>query len=171
MTDAYEIPTGVFPHHSPRLPDNIGKVVMLAAVLETKIESLASGVDNRYQEVHGGGGLAGSAPTIRRRLRLYNQNPYEISFANRTEPFLVASKRVLDERNFIVHGVWAKTTDAGWWAWKPRRYRKGVNGGNWIEGKELAESDFVRICDELIDLIREAQELFSIAGSIPRRKD
>lgn len=169
--DGYEIPAGFFPSYAPLLPNSIGKVVMLAALLETKIEALASSVDNQTQDVYGGQGTVKNADTIRGRLRLYKENPAEAEFGRRTQAFLVDAESILDERNFIVHGVWPKHTETGWWAWKPRRYKKGSKVVDWIEGRDITKDDFFRICDALVELIHRAQALIADAGSIPRRKD
>lgn len=167
--DDYEIPDGLFGFVPEALPRLIGKVVMLAALLETKIEALASQVDNHPQAFFGGRGPGANSETIRERLPLYQGTPDEVAFSSRIESFLVDANGALELRNFVVHGVWPSTDRPGWWAWKPIRQKRGVTSPRWIDDKTLVAGDFVTLCEELNKLIERAASLIPYAGGLSRR--
>lgn len=166
--DDYEIPERLFRFVPEALPRLIGKVVMLAALLETKIEALASQVDDHPQAFFGGRGPSANSKTIRERLSLYQRTPDEVAFSSRVESFLENANEELKLRNFIVHGVWPSTDRPGWWAWKPIRQKRGVTLLRWIDDKTLVASDFVTLCEELNELIERADSLIPYGGGLSR---
>jgi hypothetical protein len=165
----FEIPQGLFGFVPEALPRLIGKVVMLAALLETKIEALASQLDNHPQAFFGGRGPGANSEIIRARLPLYQSTPDEVALSLRIESFLVDANNALELRNFIVHGVWPSTNRRGWWAWKPIRQKRGVNSPRWIDDKTLVAGDFVSLCGELNKLIERAAPLIAYSGGVARR--
>ncbi len=167
--DDYEIPDGLFGFVPEALPRLIGKVVMLAALLETKIEALASQVDDHPQAFFGGRGPGANSDTIRERLALYQSTPDEVAFSLRVMSFLKDANEELELRNFIVHGVWPATDRPGWWGWKPIRQKRGVSAPVWIDDKTLEASDFIALCEELYELIERAAALIPYAGGLSRR--
>ena len=167
--DDYAIPEGLFGFVPVALPTLIGKVVMLAALLETKIEALASQVDNHPQAFFGGRGPGANSDTIRERLALYQATPDEVDFGLRVQVFLDDANKQLELRNFVVHGVWPFTGRPGWWAWKPIRQKRGVNSPTWIDDKTLEANDFIALCEELNLLIERAAVLIPYAGGLTRR--
>ena len=165
----FMIPEGIFGYVPTMLPTLIGKVVMLAALLETKVEGLASSLDNATQDVHGGQGFAVNSTTIRRRLASYESNPVEATFSDEVRELLVDIEAALTDRNFIVHGVWPKSSDFVWWGWKPKRSKKNSPQPEWIEGRTLTPDEFVETCERLVGLLERIQRAIESAGSLPRR--
>ncbi|WP_349902132.1 hypothetical protein [Parafrigoribacterium humi] len=165
----FVIPEGIFRYVPSRLPTLIGKVVMLAALLETKVEGLASSVDNATQDVYGGRGFVENSSTIRKRLQHYCRDAAEQEFSANVSILLDEVDAVLEDRNFIVHGVWPKSTDFAWWGWKPRRKTKSSSRPDWIEGRTFSPDEFVEICQTLVALLDRAQRAIEVAGSLPRR--
>ncbi|GAA3734805.1 hypothetical protein GCM10022239_08670 [Leifsonia bigeumensis] len=165
----FQIPEGIFGYVPPRLPTLIGKVVMLAALLETKIEGLTSSVDNATQDVHGGRGFAVNSTAIKKRLSSYEANPAEQAFSAEVRVLLAEIEDVLEDRNFIVHGVWPKSSDFAWWGWKPRRKSKTSSRLDWIEGRTLTPEEFIETCETLVSLLDRTQRAIEMAGSMSRR--
>ena len=167
--DDYRIPDGVFGDVPEALPKLIGKVVMLAALLETKIEALASAVDNRPQSYFGGRGPAANSETIVDRLRKYQETPDEADLSARILVLLDDARAALEERNFIVHGVWPSTERDSWWAWKPIRQKRGIDSVRSIDDKTWTAREFVELCRALNSLVGRSADLIGYVGGVPRR--
>ncbi len=165
----FTIPEGIFGPVPPRLPTLIGKVVMLAALLEAKIEALTSSVHNATQDAHGGRGFAANSATIRERLSSYEANDVEHAFSASVRGLLAEIELALDDRNFIVHGVWPRSSDFAWWGWKPRRTKKNQSRPDWIEGRTFTPEQFIGVCEKLVNLLDRTQRAIELAGSLPRR--
>jgi hypothetical protein len=165
----YEFPMGMFGAVPSQLPTLIGKVVMLAALLETKVEALTSNLDNLTQDNYAGQGFAVNERTIRKRLKHYQQDGRETAFSNHVRSLLREIDRSLKDRNFVVHGVWPASAADAWWAWKPRRKSKRDDDAQWIEGRTLRAKDLVGFCTDLADLIARTQRAIETSGSLPRR--
>lgn len=169
--DSYEFPDDFFGRVRPELADLIGKVVMLAALLELKVEELVSTVSwEGTQGKHAAVGFSRNLETLRKRLKRYDRNEQEKLFVNSTESLLRDIERALDERNLVAHGLWPATGGDGFYVWKTILESKRVQPGNGADGRELQLSDLVKICERLAQLVNRAREAFETGGFLPRRE-
>lgn len=169
--DRYEFPDDFFGRVRPELPDLIGKVVMLAALLELKVEELASTVSwEGTQGRHAAVGFSKNLVTLRERLKHYDRNEQERLFVNSTGSLLRDIESALDERNLVAHGLWPATGGDGLYVWKTIPESKRVQPGNWTDGRELQLSDLVKICGRLAQLVNRAREAFDTGGFLARRE-
>lgn len=167
--DAYGVPERLFGFLTPELPAAIGRIVMLSALLESKIAALASSVENKEQAFYAANDVSDNCRIIHSRVELYRRNPSEETFARAAQEATADSTSLLDARNKIVHRVWPKAGVDGWGGWKPLRKNQRENLVEWTEWTNYTEPDMKRLIRELIANLERYPDLIASAGSFERR--
>lgn len=164
--DLYGIPEGFFGPLSSELPALIGRIVMLSALLETKIWYLASSVSDETQERYSRERVSENIKLTRKRLLLYQDDEKEKKFSQSAAKLLTGAEKVLDLRNAIVHGVWPESGVGTWMLWKPQLKKRGENM-DWIMKKEFSRDDLRDAVTSIIQLVHFAEVVIAEAGSMP----
>ena len=169
QNDEYGIPEGFFGPVAPELPALIGRVVMLSALLETKIWHLASSIGEGTQEKYARKRPIQNLRFAQRRILLYQENVTEVHFSQSVRSLLTEAEEILELRNGVVHGVWPVSGAEEWAFWKPRSGRRDDNE-DWIETKEYSKVELGELVRRLVQLVRVAEAVIAAAGSMPARK-
>lgn len=165
------VPESFFGHLSPELPAAIGRIVMLSALLESKLAALASSVENKEQAFYASNDPSENIRICERRLPLYIGSDDESRFAQSGLSLVDETKSVLSARNAIVHRVWPRAGQAGWGGWKPLRRKERGNSVAWTEWADYSPGDLSALIEALVDVIRRYADLIATAGAFPRRPD
>jgi hypothetical protein len=168
--DPYGIPENFFGPLDPELPALIGRVTMLATLLELKLAHLASSIDNGMQHTYISATASDNLRLCRQRLKLYNGSDMEVDFANRTQALLPRIRRAVTDRNDVVHRIWPHASPGQWAGWKAKRHLDSDNP-EWTTWDEYTHEWFTDLAARLIKLIDETSDAIAYAGGIPRRAD
>lgn len=100
------IPGNVFGVIDPLLPEMIGRIVMLAALLEHKVACIAASVENEPQDLYFAQNFSQNLDVWKLRSPLSSLNESENRIVERCGRFIAKVELVLKERHDIVHRVW-----------------------------------------------------------------
>lgn len=151
------------------LPALVGRVVMLGALLETKLEGLASQLGAQPPMNSAGRGPGQSIAYIKKVLPEYRldlvsetwgSEGHNTVWSRTVVDLLVEVQVALVERNRLAHGIWAGEP---WQLWKPSREREPSDP---IEWAFFPPERFDLVAGQLVDLIHRTEAL---AGSVPVR--
>jgi hypothetical protein len=115
MTDPYDIPANMF---GPSPPEEhfglVGRVVMVAALIELRAGDLLTALDQAPQAKHAGKPASDHVKKCRKLLTDQGLSYHEAGLA-----MLDKLDYVLNERNAIVHSVWPSPTIDYAYGWRP----------------------------------------------------
>lgn len=169
--DAFGIPARYFGYLTPELPAAIGRIVMLSALLESRISALASSVENKEQAFYASNDPIENLRVCERRLPMYDRGTEERSFAASTMMLVAESRAIVSARNAIVHRVWPRAGQSGWGGWKPLRKKERGGAAEWTEWTDYTSEGLGTLIHALIALIDRYSDAVAAAGSFPRRPD
>ncbi|MDQ0030162.1 hypothetical protein [Arthrobacter bambusae] len=169
MTDPYGIPDNMFRYELGEFPALVGRVVMVAAVVEMKLEHLVMSLSGQPQEAHAGKGAGSSVKLCRRLLRARRSSfPDESTvFAERVEPLLNDVESALYLRNDVVHSSWPVPGKG--WRNLPDNQREARQLGATPEWTKWVTFDEARLGDlllELCGLVDRLADAIALAGSL-----
>jgi hypothetical protein len=159
--DPYGIPYNVLGPLDPELPALIGRIVMLAALLEARVSSLRSGLAQRPEAEFAGLQIGANLSECRKQAvaleeRLGELGPLLGQLLDRLED---ASRL----RNELVHRVWAKAGLMEWAGWKPLPARQRESQA-WTDWRPFSRDQLAGLVDELLALITATTDMYN-AGS------
>lgn len=165
------VPEAFFGYVSPELPAAIGRIVMLSALLESKLAALASSVENKEQAFYASNDASENIRICERRLPLYIRTDDESRFAESALAVVDETRSVLGARNAIVHRVWPRAGQAGWGGWKPLRRKERGTSVTWTEWTDYSPDDLSSLIEALVDVIERYADVVAAAGAFPRWPD
>ena len=163
-------PQGMFGYVPDWLPTIIGRTVMVAALVEGKVDSLLMNLSGRLQNTYAGKPVGGNVDLCRKALvTLEDDNP---EFVASTRALLDDVEEVLKRRNAIVHSLWPDNTieaARGWRNLPPAQREPSVPHieSAWTEWVEIDRHGFNELVDTFIDLVDRLVDAIASAGSIP----
>jgi hypothetical protein len=165
------VPESFFGYLSPELPAAIGRIVMLSALLESKVAALASSVENREQAFYASNEVSENIRICERGLPLYSRTNDESRFAISAMAVVDEARSVLSARNAIVHRVRPRAGLAGWGGWKPLRRKERGTSVTWAEWTDDSPDDLSLLIGSLVDVIERYADIIATAGSFSSRPD
>jgi hypothetical protein len=151
------------------LPTLIGKVVMVAALVEGKVDALLMNLSGRLQNTYAGKPVNGNIELCRTRLRgLGSQHE---AFAVKTLELLDDVDAALKRRNAVVHSLWPDNTleVARGWRNLPLVQRAQAMPGSeavWTAWVEMDRERFDELVALLVQLVDRLVDAIATAGSI-----
>jgi len=162
-TDADSLDS-IFGRLDPALPTLIGKIVMLAALLEHKVAVLASSVQDLPQAHYFAQDFSRNREDCRQRFRFFTQSS-EISAVTEATCFINSVAGALDMRNQIVHRVWARAESEPWGGHKAHRGTNSALDSNW---RDYTRQDLREVLQLLATLADQSSEIVSRVAALPR---
>lgn len=127
---------------------------MLAALLETKVEAVVSAVATGTQDVYAGEPVGSNLKLAKQRLALYQTGEQERHFSSIGTALLDDVAAALEQRNALVHRVWAHAGMTGWGGWKPLRKRQRDRSSQWfISWDDVSPDDLMNLIAKMVELI------------------
>lgn len=157
----------------PWLPSAVGAIVMTAAVLESKIDSLLMNLDVAPQPTFAGSPAKANLERCRKRLEA--AQPSNRQFAERTLALLDRVQAALEDRNAVVHSLWPASSQQvarGWRNLPPNQRESPVDDGvepSWSRWTEMNEIAFEDLGNRLYGLVAEMADAVAAAGAWPQR--
>jgi hypothetical protein len=156
--DPYGIPYNVLGPLDPELPALIGRVVMLAALLEARVSSLRSGLAQQPEADFAGLQVGTNLTACRKRAvaldgRLGELGPSLSELLDRLEDANTL-------RNELVHRVWAQAGLREWAGWKPLPARKRDSPA-WTDWRPFSRDQLAGLVDELLALITATTDMYN----------
>jgi hypothetical protein len=168
--DMYGIPENAFGPLNPELPGAIGRVVMLSALIEARIEHLLAGLTTDLPPTFTGKDVSANILVCEKLLVGYDQNDSERRFSSATAILLREAATALRSRNGIVHRVWARAGVGEWWGWKPRPASQRKKAPNEIHDYlGITPEDFQALITKLVEVLDGINKAVALAASFPRR--
>lgn len=169
--DSYGIPENAFGPLNPELPGAIGRVVMLSALIEARIEHLLAGLTTDLPPSFAGKDVSSNIAACEKLLISYDRNGLERRFSSETAALLGEATAALQSRNGIVHRVWAKAGVGEWWGWKPRPASQRKKTPDEIHDYlAMTPDDFQALITKLVKVLDGINNAVSFAGSFPRSR-
>lgn len=136
-----------------QVPDDfyglIGRVALVATLLEDRVLGLLWALDNEPQATYAGLAATRLAPMIRQRVERHADALGGALVAD-IESALVQALGVLEDRNALVHSLWPQPTMEKAQGWRPKRVSKGAGGGSKIVWTETSKDNLQRCLAELV---------------------
>ena len=149
VTDRFGVPDGVF----GRVPDDfyglIGRIALIATLLEDRVLGLLWALDEEPQATHAGLSAGRLAPMIRQRSKRH-AGALGDSLVLQIEAALVQVLDVLDQRHALVHSLWPEPTMETAQGWRSKRLPKSEGGGSAIVWTETSQEQMQGCLDELL---------------------
>lgn len=114
--DAYGIPDNMFGHVPEIFFGRLGRVVMVASMLELRLLDLLTELDQAPQDKHAGTPAAGLIAACRVLL-----DRYDPAFAESATGTLEKAQQALNDRNAVVHSLWPDPDTDSAYGWRPVR--------------------------------------------------
>ncbi len=112
--DAYGIPDNMFGHVPEIFFARLGRVVMVASMLELRLLDLLTELDQAPQDKHAGKSAASLIEACRVLL-----DRYDPSFAESATGILEKAQQALRDRNAVVHSLWPDPGIDSAYGWRP----------------------------------------------------
>lgn len=153
LPDNFGVPDHVFGPLDPDLPALIGRIVMLGALLETKVAALRSALEGVPEAT-----VASIALGTNLRESMSELHRFEgvapPAFLEDARALLSRVSSANQMRNSIVHRVWSHAGVAEWAGWKPTRADE-VKPPEWTDWKRYTREGLMSFLAELVALERE----------------
>lgn len=168
--DPYGIPEGIFGAMSPELPALLGRIVMLAALLETKVEAVVSSIGTGTQDVYAGEPVRNNLQLAIKLLALYKSTEQERQFSHRGTTILEEIGVALEQRNALVHRVWSRSGMDEWGGWKPlRKKQRNPSSPSFTDWDDVTPADLTSLITTMVDLVEQISVFIGVTGSLPRK--
>jgi hypothetical protein len=156
-TDAYGVPEGFFGRVPEEFYGLVGRVAMVAAIVDEKVSNLACGLHPEVMQQEYAGKPAKALRDLARAG--LERTP---DFKDRGIDLLDRTENGLRNRHALVHSVWPNPTvdSASGWRPLPRGQR---SGDEWIEWTETSISRITEVLAELIGLVDELDQFRRVA--------
>ncbi|MCU1418179.1 MAG: hypothetical protein JWP32_2353 [Schumannella sp.] len=166
-----EFPEGLFGYVPPWLPQVIGRIVMVASLLETRTGALLMNLSRSPQSRYAGKPVSTIIDEARNRLGKLDVDHSDT--VARALSLLSDVEVALNRRNAIVHNLWPDNTYElvrGWRDVPPSQREPAsdtVTDAKWTAWIEAGNTDLSALVEELTDLVRRMSDMVAEAGSIP----
>lgn len=173
MTDAYGIPHNMFGYELGEFPALVGRVVMVAAVVELKLEFLVMGLSGEPQEAHAGKSAKTSVDLCIKLLKSRRADfPDEpTAFADQAVTLLKDVEVALHQRNAVVHSRWPEPGRG--WRNLPKNQRAAKpasDSPDWTKWVEIDQDQLETLIVLLCDLVDRLAHAVAMAGSLETHK-
>ncbi len=152
------------------LPTLIGRVVMLAALTEGKVDALLMNLSGRLQSTYAGKPANGNLELCRMHLRKLGHE--DEAFAAKTLQLLDDVDAALKRRNSVVHSLWPDSSvevARGWRNLPPGQRDDAVPGSEavWTAWVEMDPERFDELVVLFVQLADRLADAIATAGSVP----
>jgi hypothetical protein len=162
----FGIPTRLFSISNPELPELIGLVVMLSALLEFKIGQIAFSVENGRQEKYAEIPKSNNAKNITKRLLLFEADGMDSRSLQKIQSFIDEASVALQKRDGLIHRVWSHNEGLTMIGHRTLRDADWKNGANQVEFTEYPPEDVYLMKEDLVSIANRVDEIVSIAASL-----
>lgn len=139
--DAYGVPENLFGPLDPNLPALLGRIVMLAALAESKVDALASSLSMQLQSSTAGRPFIDNLRTCKKHLSDVN-DPTRKELATTTLTLLDDVEIAMRMRNTLVHRVWPIAGENRWGGWKAiPQSRRDPAAVEWTDWKDFTHEE------------------------------
>ena len=161
--DTYGIPENMFGQVPEVFFGMLGRVVMVASMLELRLLDLLTELDQARQDEHAG--KSGAALIVSCRNRLDGYDPI---FAASAAGVLDRARGVLDDRNAVVHSLWPHPGADSSYGWRPITRNKRDSPGQPYGSITLNGSQLRDLIAAIAALVRDVDRLREIAAPARR---
>jgi hypothetical protein len=154
VSDPYGIPTNFFGTPPEEFYGLVGRVIMLASLLEQKVLELTWSLDRTQpQNVHAGKPMPTLMTICQDRLtQLPELAPAGIELLDR-------SQEALNQRHEVAHSLWPSPDADSAFGWRPMVARRRTSLEDWVATVETNEASLRALIATLVDLV-EASNRF-----------
>ena len=164
-SDPYGIPESIFGTLDPELPALIGRIVILSALIESKVDSLASSLSREFQDVTAGRPFAVNLNACRTSLEQLAKDPTREKYIDTTATTLTEVAVALRARHEVAHRVWPHAGSAGWGGWKPTpKARREAESERWTDWRNFTRDELLGDVVRLVRLVDEIGDALAGAG-------
>jgi hypothetical protein len=149
MADRFAVPDQMFGHVPDDFYGLIGRIALVATLLEDRVLGLLWALDEEPQATHAGLAAKRLAPMIRQRCKRH-ADALGGALAADIESALALVLDVLEERHALVHSLWPQPTMQKAQGWRSKRVSKAEGGGSKIVWTETSEDKLQRCLAELV---------------------
>ncbi|WP_284990860.1 MULTISPECIES: hypothetical protein [unclassified Arthrobacter] len=169
MTDPYGIPDNMFGYDLGEFPALVGRVVMVAAVVELKLEFLVMSLSGESQEAHAGKSAKASIDLCIKLLKSRRVDfPDEpAAFADHVVTLLNDVEVALHQRNAVVHSRWPEPGRG--WRNLPKNQRvsgPAFGSPDWTKWIQIDEDHLQSLILLLCGLVDRLAQAIGMAGSL-----
>lgn len=152
------------------LPALIGRVVIVAALTEGKVDALLMNLSGRAQNTYAGKPVNGNIDLCRTHLRGLGGD--HEALAVKTLELLDDVDAALKRRNAVVHSLWPDNTvevARGWRNLPPSQREEALPGSEavWTAWVEMDRERFDELIALFVRLVDRLADAIAMAGSIP----
>ncbi|MCX2746258.1 hypothetical protein OOZ51_00325 [Arthrobacter sp. MI7-26] len=171
MSDPYGIPDNMFGDVPEEFPGLVGRVVMMAALVELKVGHLLMNLPKggETQATHAGKPIKGLIELCQARLAARSTEfPLEPTApAEKISALLESVKTTLEQRNGVVHSVWPSSSMDGANGWR-HVHVKGQSGRQteWTRWIDMSEAKFRELILLLSKQVDELSDAIGMTGSM-----
>lgn len=151
MPDRFGVPDQMFGDVPEDFYGLIGRIALVATLLEDRVLGLLWALDKDPQATHAGLAAARLAPMIRERCKRHAEALGGALVAD-TDSALARALDVLEVRHALVHSLWPQPTMQKAQGWRSRRVSKAEGGGSKIVWTETSEDELQRCLAELVNV-------------------
>ena len=154
------IPENMFGPVPEAFYGSVGRVVMMAAMLEVRLLDLLTELDRSTQDRYAGEQASALIKQCRALLPRY-----DAKFAASARGVLDQTATALEQRNFVVHSVWPSPGLAEAFGWRPVRKAQRPSSGQPYLGTRVDLTWLRALIDRLVLLVAEVDGLRGRAAS------
>ncbi|WP_163511581.1 hypothetical protein [Fodinicola acaciae] len=173
MSDEYGIPDNMFGYVPPEVYDIVGRITMLAAVLDMKLQHLTEALHTLAFAVGGADDAvfarAGDSRTA--LIKCCRKTVEHLAAAGdsgslRAEvcAFLDGAEAALNERNDVVHSVWSNPRTDPLYGWRYARPKQRDEGGPPVRSYLPSVQQLKDLIGTFVALINHVQQLLPIVS-------
>jgi hypothetical protein len=158
------LPESLFGSVDPALPNLIGQIVMIAALLEHKVAVLASSVQDLPQNHYFAQDFSRNREVCRQRFAFFS-GPGEREVVRVASAFIRDVATVLDKRNQLVHRVWAQAESEPWGGHKAPR---GVGTHGLDTWRNYSHDELFTTIRQMTDIADRSSDVVGRVTALPR---
>lgn len=167
-SDEFGIPVNMFGPIDPELPALVGRIVMLTALLETKLAALSAAIADDPQGAYYGRPPRANVSFCIERLTGLGGSPAEDAWAASATALVERCHSAMKRRNSVVHRVWSKAGRDAWGGWKPAPSGSAHASADW---RDWTRESLLQFIHELVALTQDFSLVTSAAASFAQRQD
>jgi hypothetical protein len=159
VSDRYGIPDNYVGQVEDDFFGIVGRIVMLASLVELKLFDLLCTLDFKPQDQHAGKPAGEMIKQCRDQLEAH-----EAALRDTAVALLDRVAAALEQRNSVVHSAWPNPTLDRAFGWRPGRPRRQSDDGRWTVEIETDELKLTEVIAELVLLVDALPRLTNKGG-------
>ncbi|MEY9853141.1 hypothetical protein ABH923_002819 [Leifsonia sp. EB41] len=160
MEDRFGLPDNMFGPIDDDFAGALGRIAMLGALIESKVDNLVASLDHNPQSRYAGDGVGQQLTNARKIIN--NRIPARptVSEPHREQirTLLQRIETTMFERNELLHGVWARPSFVNGLSWRhlPKGQRDAPH--EWTRGRPTTAEDLYAVIAEMVAVVGEIQD-------------